>query len=192
MDILERDKTIAVSADPARSRSGAVDDDPRRHAAGPGQPQPHERRRHHRWRVEIFGRLAIGTVSHHVKTIDLSLGGALLATVEGAVAGTYGQLELPSLGSLRCRVVAITALGCHLAFEHENSPPVATRSAIDDIGRHPTGVSTARPARRCRVRECARDLADQVVPLAEAEAATTAEARPCARRPDVPRTVTLM
>jgi methyl-accepting chemotaxis protein len=85
-----------------------------------------ERRRHHRWPVEIFGRLVIGCTSHHARTIDLSLGGALVAAVEGAVPGTYGQLELPSLGSLRCRIVATTPLGCHLAFEHEGSPPVAS------------------------------------------------------------------
>lgn len=119
------------------TRTPAVAETPTTHPRiGPLPPLPsRERRRHHRWRVEIFGRLAIGSTSHHVRTIDLSLGGALLAAVDGAVAGTYCQLELPSLGSLRCRIVAVSALGCHLAFEHEGSPPAASRAASDPSSR---------------------------------------------------------
>lgn len=88
-----------------------------------------DRRRHDRWPVEIPARLVVGSVARPTKTVDLSLGGALVATVEGAVEGAYGHLELSGIGTFRCRIVSISPLGCHLAFDNENEPPVAAKVA---------------------------------------------------------------
>ena len=159
MDFLDFDSCPAFSADTPRNGCGAIDDGPQRAAAE--QPPMRDRRRHHRWPVEIFGRLVIGSRSHPARTIDLSLGGALVAAVAGARAGTYGQLELPSLGSLRCRIVAVSALGCHLAFEHEASPPVACKVAASDADD----------------RRCARDPRRRGQPRREADAPATVPVR---------------
>jgi len=106
-----------------------VDDMTRRLLTVLRQTPMGDRRRHDRWPVEIAGRLTIGGRRVATRTIDLSLGGALVAPVEGAAAGARGRLELDGVGGVGCRVVAVSPLGCHLAFDEEGLPSVAARVA---------------------------------------------------------------
>lgn len=121
--------TCAAIAQTTAAMSDGLDDMTRRLLTVLRQTPMGDRRRHDRWPVEIFGRLIIGSVVKPTKTIDLSLGGALVTPVDGATEGLYAQLELSGIGSFRCRIVGISQLGCHLAFEHENAPPVASKVA---------------------------------------------------------------
>ena len=87
-----------------------------------------DRRRHDRWPVEIPGRLVVAGRAHPTRTIDLSLGGALVAKGEAPPdKGARGKLELDGLGALACRVAEVSPLGCHLAFDEVGLPAVAAR-----------------------------------------------------------------
>jgi methyl-accepting chemotaxis protein len=85
-----------------------------------------DRRRFDRWPVEIAGRLTVGGRSHATKSIDLSLGGALITRIDGAAKpGDRGTLELAGIGAIACRVAETSALGCHVAFLEPTLPAVA-------------------------------------------------------------------
>ncbi|MFG1398313.1 methyl-accepting chemotaxis protein [Roseixanthobacter pseudopolyaromaticivorans] len=89
------------------------------------------RRRHPRWPVEIPGRITAAGADLRVKTIDLSLGGALLALQEGTLReGQSCTLELTGLSPLPCRVVGLSPLGCHLAFDQVGAPAVTAQLAL--------------------------------------------------------------
>jgi methyl-accepting chemotaxis protein len=143
--------TCAAVAQTTAAMSGGLDDMTRRLLTVLRQTAMGDRRRHDRWPVEVSGRLVLTGGTHPTKTIDLSLGGALVDTVPGATEGAYGQLELASVGSFRCRIVAISTLGCHLAFEHENSPPVASKVAALAEANRPLLERAARTADRVSV-----------------------------------------
>lgn len=121
--------TCAAIAETTAVMSGGLDEMTRRLLTVLRQTPMGDRRRHDRWPVEIPGRLVVGGLARPTKTIDLSLGGALVAAVEGVSEGSFGHLELFGIGSFRCRIVAISPLGCHLAFDNENEPPVAAKVA---------------------------------------------------------------
>jgi methyl-accepting chemotaxis protein len=78
-----------------------------------------DRRRHHRWPVEISGRFEVAGRAGAVRTIDLSEGGCLVrpeAAVATFAVGTTGRLELAGIGTLAVRVVGAGRNGLHLAF----------------------------------------------------------------------------
>jgi methyl-accepting chemotaxis protein len=138
--------TCAAIAGTTAVMSDGVDDMTRRLLTVLRQTPMGDRRRHDRWPVEIPGRLVIAGVARPTKTIDLSLGGALVATVEGVSEGAFGHLELSGIGTFRCRIVAISPLGCHLAFDNENEPPVAAKVAAVAEANRPLLERAARVA----------------------------------------------
>lgn len=93
------------------------------------------RRRHPRWPVEIAGRVRKGGQSFDVRTSDLSLGGALVKLKDGMLAtGERCTLELTGLDPLPVRVVGLSALGCHLAFDAPGAASVVARLAEVERG----------------------------------------------------------
>ncbi len=89
-----------------------------------------DRRRFDRWPVEISGTLTVAGVATPAKTLDLSQGGVLLATLSPAPSvGSRGELTLSGLGRLPGRVVGVSELGCHVAFEQTDLPAVSARIA---------------------------------------------------------------
>ncbi len=89
-----------------------------------------DRRRFERWPVEIHGRASFAGSSQSVKTLDLSQGGVLLAALSPApVVGAPVRLELGGMGLLAGRVVGISALGCHVAFDDCENEAVKARLA---------------------------------------------------------------
>ncbi|OYX75217.1 MAG: hypothetical protein B7Y95_03610 [Rhizobiales bacterium 32-66-11] len=89
------------------------------------------RRRHPRWPVEIPGRIIAGATNLRMKTVDLSLGGALVALQDGTLRpGQACTLELTGLSPLACRVAGLSPLGCHLAFDEVGAPAVTAQLAL--------------------------------------------------------------
>lgn len=90
------------------------------------------RRRHPRWPVEVSGTLRLASGARRARTFDLSLGGALV-TLEGAPPARIeaGTLELAGLPPLPCRVVGVSPLGCHLAFQDAGAPPLVAK--LDEL-----------------------------------------------------------
>ena len=88
------------------------------------------RRRHPRWPVELTGTLRLASGARRARTFDLSLGGALV-TLDGPppARGEVGSLELAGLPLLPGRVVGLSPLGCHVAFDTAGAPPLAAKLA---------------------------------------------------------------
>lgn len=112
-----------------------------------------DRRKFDRWPVEISGRLSHAGGTASVKTLDLSMGGALLAAVTPTPrVGERITLDLPGLGALPGRIAANSPLGCHIAFERTDHAAVETRiaaiarEAADAIARAQRGAETVREA----------------------------------------------
>jgi methyl-accepting chemotaxis protein len=84
------------------------------------QTEGADRRRHDRYPVDLTVTLSSGGRSLTTRTIDISAGGVLMAPVDG-IAETVGSMfdfDLEPVGRLSARVVAVTALGFHCAFDH--------------------------------------------------------------------------
>lgn len=131
-----RDASIAATAtgtEIARSTeavTGGVDEMSRHLLSVLRQTPMGDRRRFERWPVEISGTLAVSGAAVPAKTLDLSQGGVLLAALSPAPrVGSRGELTLSGLGRLPCRVVGVSELGCHLAFEQTDLPAVSARIA---------------------------------------------------------------
>ncbi|MGU3495965.1 methyl-accepting chemotaxis protein [Xanthobacteraceae bacterium A53D] len=89
-----------------------------------------DRRRFERWPVEMVGHVRIAGRRLPARTLDLSMGGTLLVTLEPQpVVGTRADLDLPGLAPLSGRVVANSTLGCHIAFDRQDHETVRTRLA---------------------------------------------------------------
>lgn len=89
-----------------------------------------DRRRFERWPVEIPGHISFAGSSQSVRTLDLSQGGVLLAALSPApVVGNTVRLELAGMGTLSGRVVGLSELGCHIAFDDQAAPAVIARIA---------------------------------------------------------------
>ncbi|WP_341992699.1 methyl-accepting chemotaxis protein [Azorhizobium sp. AG788] len=123
----------ATGAEIARSTeavTGGVDEMSRHLLSVLRQTPMGDRRAFERWPVEISGKVTLAGASVPAKTLDLSQGGVLLAALSPAPrVGTRGELDLAGLGRLPCRVVAVSELGCHLAFAETNHPAVSARIA---------------------------------------------------------------
>jgi methyl-accepting chemotaxis protein len=77
-----------------------------------------DRRRNDRWPIELTGSLTLGGTTIPVRTIDLSLGGALVRPERPVdpTAGGRCRIDLSGLTPLDARIVGTSALGLHLAF----------------------------------------------------------------------------
>ncbi|MBB3905208.1 methyl-accepting chemotaxis protein [Methylobacterium brachythecii] len=75
-----------------------------------------DRRRFDRYPIDLAVRLADGRAT---RTVDLSEGGVLLVALDGApvTAGFRIALDLEGIGSVPARVVAVSEMGVHCAFE---------------------------------------------------------------------------
>jgi methyl-accepting chemotaxis protein len=78
-----------------------------------------DRRRHDRWPVEIGGTVEVAGRSIKLRSVDLSEGGVLAKPVEPITisVGLTLTISLDGLGSLKARLVGVSDLGLHLAFD---------------------------------------------------------------------------
>jgi len=131
-----RDATNAAAAIGAAIRTsasamGAGTDDMARHLLTVlRQTEMGNRRRFPRWPVELQATLTAGGVAAPVKTIDLSLGGVLLAVPGTPLRpGQTCTLALQGQAPLPARVVGLSPLGCHVAFDTPGDPVIAAQIA---------------------------------------------------------------
>jgi methyl-accepting chemotaxis protein len=84
------------------------------------QTEGADRRRHDRYPVELTATVFAGGRALATHTIDVGAGGVLLALVDGLAAATGSTLDvdLERVGQLSARIVAVSALGLHCAFDH--------------------------------------------------------------------------
>lgn len=78
-----------------------------------------DRREHDRYPAEHKATLAIGNQDIVTHTVDVGLGGALLARPSGPLppAGSKGRLTIADLPPFGCRLAAISELGLHVSFD---------------------------------------------------------------------------
>jgi methyl-accepting chemotaxis protein len=86
-----------------------------------------DRRRHDRFPAEHRAVFATGSGSHVGQTVDIGLGGALVAKAQGAPPrlGASGTIAIADLPPLPCVLVGVSELGLHIAF----NPDAAAASA---------------------------------------------------------------
>ncbi|AMJ59306.1 hypothetical protein AXW83_02415 [Bosea sp. PAMC 26642] len=79
-----------------------------------------DRRHHDRYPAEHRAEIRFGAIASSCQTVDLGLGGALLACPGQAELrwGSAGTIVLDGLPPIACRLVANTEIGLHVAF-HE-------------------------------------------------------------------------
>ncbi|WP_372421453.1 methyl-accepting chemotaxis protein [Salinarimonas chemoclinalis] len=118
----------AARAESARAESGAKGL-ARRFVAVVRQSEIGERRAHDRFPVERRARLSGAGLDAVTKTVDLSLGGALVATParHGLTQDARISLDIEGIGAVPARVAGISAMGIHCAFE---TPEPAVRERI--------------------------------------------------------------
>ncbi len=102
--------------------NGAVNDMTRQLVTVLRQSPEADRRRHDRWPVELRGSMRVASASVSVRTIDISLGGALVVPDRdaGVVVGARADLDLGGLGQIPATVVGKSPLGLHLRFAVED------------------------------------------------------------------------
>lgn len=78
-----------------------------------------DRREHDRYPAEHRAKLAIGGHELVTQTVDIGLGGALLARTQGKVPtiGATGLITVADLPPFGCRLAAISELGLHVSFD---------------------------------------------------------------------------
>jgi methyl-accepting chemotaxis protein len=91
----------------------------RRFTAVMRQNEIGDRRRFDRLPTDLRVTCHLGQTAVQTRTIDLGTGGALLAVAEdrAIAAGRRLEVEIERLGRVPARVVAVTGMGVHLAFE---------------------------------------------------------------------------
>ena len=115
-------EAASVRAEEARASASRADEGAkglaRRFVAVVRQSEIGDRRAHDRFPVERRARLSGAGADAVTKTIDLSLGGALLATParHGLSEGARVVLEIEGIGQVPARVAGISAMGLHCAF----------------------------------------------------------------------------
>ncbi len=95
-----------------------------------------DRRRHDRWPFELRGEMLVGTTRLPFRTIDLSLGGALVVPEREAGVAMGARLELDFNGLCRVvgTVVGKSPLGLHVKFsEDDTAATQRIRDRISDI-----------------------------------------------------------
>ncbi|MDK9698183.1 MAG: methyl-accepting chemotaxis protein [Siculibacillus sp.] len=98
--------------------NGAVADMTRQLVTVLRQGSEADRRKHDRWPVELRGEVRVASSRIAARTIDLSLGGALIVpeSEAGIPTGARIDVELAGLGLVRGTVVGKSSLGLHVAF----------------------------------------------------------------------------
>lgn len=78
-----------------------------------------DRREHDRYPFEYGAKLSIGGRDLVTQTVDIGLGGALLARSDGPLPpiGSKGALTVSDLPPFGCRLAAVSELGLHVSFD---------------------------------------------------------------------------
>ncbi|WP_349368558.1 methyl-accepting chemotaxis protein [Salinarimonas sp.] len=117
----------SVRAEEARASAARADEGAkglaRRFTAVVRQSEMGDRRAHDRFPVERRARLSGAGADAVTKTIDLSLGGALVAAParHALSGGARVTLDIEGVGEAPARVAAVSAMGVHCAFENPSS-----------------------------------------------------------------------
>jgi methyl-accepting chemotaxis protein len=123
----------SVRAEQARASAARADEGAkglaRRFTAVVRQSEMGDRRAHDRFPVERRARLSGAGLDAVTKTIDLSLGGALVAAParHALSPGARVALEIEGIGQVPARVSGVSAMGVHCAFD---DPDTATQARI--------------------------------------------------------------
>jgi len=83
--------------------------------------------------VDMAGKLAGGGTRQDARVRDLSLGGALLAPVDGVRNGAMMDFSVDTLQAIPAEVLRTDEKGLHLRFRHK---PGQRRAIADLLGRH--------------------------------------------------------
>jgi methyl-accepting chemotaxis protein len=119
-----------------RTMNGSVADMTRQLVTVLRQTPEADRRRHDRWPVGLRGDLRIGSTQIPVHTIDLSLGGALVAPDREAGIPDGARIELDIVGLCRvaATVVGHSAHGLHVRFaEGDQAAEAKIRAKIAEL-----------------------------------------------------------
>ena len=95
-----------------------------------------DRRAHDRWPVELRGDMRVASSQIPVRTLDLSMGGALIVPQgeAGIANGSRVDLDLSGLGKVSGTVVGKSALGLHVKFvESDDDARVRVGACVDRI-----------------------------------------------------------
>jgi methyl-accepting chemotaxis protein len=130
-EVSERASVIDVAAVDAGQRAGRAEAGARkadelakalgqRFVAVVRQSELGDRRAHDRYPVEHSVTLRMNGRSVSTQAIDLSIGGILLAIPElDLSAGRSLELDIARIGAVRVRVVAVSGMGVHCAFDEQ-------------------------------------------------------------------------
>jgi methyl-accepting chemotaxis protein len=132
-EVSERASVIDIAAVDAGGRAGKAEASARqadelarglgqRFVAVMRQSELGDRRAHDRYPVEYRATIRAGDRSFVTQTVDLGVGGVLLAALSDArlTVGAKVDLDIAGAGILRARIVAISPMGIHCAFvDHE-------------------------------------------------------------------------
>ena len=98
------------------------------------QTQEGDRRRCHRYPIAIPCRIAFGSIRRDGKTIDFGESGVLVAagTSDNAEQGLSGSIEIEGIGAVSAKIIAVSKLGLHIAFDRvEPASMVAIKARIE-------------------------------------------------------------
>jgi methyl-accepting chemotaxis protein len=82
-----------------------------------------DRRRHDRFPAELAAELVVAGESFALRTIDIGIGGTLLAAFAhpSLQPGMSGEIRLAGCDALSCRLMARSDIGLHVAFDREQA-----------------------------------------------------------------------
>ena len=129
----ELGRTVEAATD---VMNGAVGDMTRQLVTVLRQTPDADRRRHDRWPAELRGDMTVGTTRIPVRTIDFSLGGALVVPEReaGVPQGSRVEMEFTGLTRVVGTVVGKSANGLHVKFsEDDESANLRIRDKIAQI-----------------------------------------------------------
>ena len=116
--------------------NGAVSDMTRQLVTVLRQGSEADRRKYDRWPVEMRGEMRIASTRLPVRTIDISMGGALIVPQgeAGVAMGSRVELELSGLGHVTGTIVGKSTLGLHVKFvEDDADARVRVGACVDRI-----------------------------------------------------------
>jgi methyl-accepting chemotaxis protein len=148
-EVSERASVIDIAAVDAAARAGRAEASARqadelarglgqRFVAVMRQSELGDRRAHDRYPVEYRATIRIGGRSFATQTIDLGVGGVLLAALPeaGLRAGAKIDLDIAGAGALHARIAATSPMGIHCAFlDHEGDAEARVARAVAEIER---------------------------------------------------------
>jgi methyl-accepting chemotaxis protein len=116
--------------------NGAVSDMTRQLITVLRQGAGADRRKHDRWPVELRGEMRIASTRVKVRTIDLSMGGALVVPEgeAGIATGARIELDLGGLGAVSGTIVGKSPLGLHVKFvEDDGDARIRVGACVDRV-----------------------------------------------------------